>query len=170
MIPPYTLFDSEVSPDTEKLDDAFILEMIVLMDYAEPDVGDLAEVFGLSLTEVYNFFHEWRTNSYREHGCVAEAWVAPLGLTADDAETIQDILAAAVAKASQCKEYGVNYVDFTYDLLTTLDAARVTGNLRLVPGIDTEEELDTAWAFYERGATAVSKLMARRDATRLQED
>lgn len=160
MIPPYTLFDSDVGPHTEKLSDDFILEMIVLVDYADPKMSDVAEVFGLSVTELYAFFRDWA--SHASQMSTAEAWAHTLGLGEEDADAVQDILAPAVAKAQQCIEHGVNFVDHSYDILATLDAARDQQDFSFLDGVNSLEELEKTHQFFQRGVDAVNELLAKR--------
>lgn len=154
--PEFCLFDSEVRPGTLKLDDAFILEMILIYDYTDHGAAALARMFGLDIMDFYYFTHRFKGKP-----SAASNWIDTVGIVEGDEGILNRAGSPACVKADLCVEYDVTYPNHTYNLIATLAAAMDRRSVVGIPGVETLEELKESWEFYRDGTEAVSDLLKR---------
>ena len=110
-----------LEPGQELLDQSVMIDLILLLDAAEIDPADAADIFGLPVDDVTAFLDA-------THGPAPIAtWVEALDLDEDDAEHLQRMTDVVLDQYLAAEDAGIPYPDHMRYLAYTLDVCREMG-------------------------------------------
>lgn len=153
----FCLLDTNVTETTERLDDAMVLQLIMLYQLTDITHAQTCQVFDIDPVELHAYLHPWAGSGKS----LAQLFVEALDLhDEDDEELLHGIAVGCAIKADESLETGENYVDMTYSNTIALAAAVCREDPRMV-GLASMQELQEVARRYAACENGTQELLKR---------